>query len=254
MPACLAKIAGMASSSKRRRASSSKQSSGTARVISVKRTDALPRKGSGPMVQRKPVVQALIDAPTKPLTTAVAGSSKKAHSLKQTKGSASRTKKPTRATGRRASGKLNGPAAMEAVIAPAVEPEIVTALEPVAETVGAAEPDTTANELSAMTPLEAPEVEALGFVETEVEVEASAIVEETAIVEAPFALPAEAVTFPSNEIGPLPVSGETRRPPLARTAAASPAPATPARHYGTRALVTVVSQLLSTLRRWTGVR
>jgi hypothetical protein len=74
MPACLAKITGMASSSKRRRASSSKKSSaGTARVISVKRTDALPRKGSGPMSRRKPVVQPPIDAPMEPLATAVAG-------------------------------------------------------------------------------------------------------------------------------------------------------------------------------------
>ena len=84
--------------------------------------------------------------------------------------------------------------------------------------------------------------------------EASAILEETAIVEAPFALPVEAVTFPSKEIGQLPVSGETRRPTLARTAAASPTPAALARHYGKRALVAVASQLLSTLRRWTGVR
>jgi hypothetical protein len=255
MPACLAKIAGMASSSKRRRASSSKKSSaGTARVI-VRRKDALPRKGSEAMGRRKAVAQPPIDAPMQPLATAVAGPSKKAHGLKQTKGSASRTKKPTGATGRRASGKVKRPAAMEAAIAPAVEPEIVTALEPVAETVGAAEPDTTANEMSAMTPLQAPEVEALGFFETEVEVDASAIVEEMAIVETPFALPVEAVTFLSNELGQLPVSGETRRLPLAaHTAAASPAPATPARHYGKRALVTVVSQLLSTLRRWTGVR
>ncbi len=209
------------------------------------------------MGRPKPVVQPPIDAPMKPLAKAVAGSSKKAHKVQPTKASASRTK-PTRATGRRASGKVKKPAAMEAVSAPAVEPEIVTALEPVAETVGAAEPTTTANEMSAMTPLEAPEVEALTFeeltfVETEVEmeVEASAIVEETAIVEVPVALPVEAVTFPSNEIGQLPVSGETRKSPLA---VASPAPATPARHYGKRALVPVVSQLLSTLLRWTGVR
>jgi hypothetical protein len=224
----------MASSSKRRRASSSKQSSaGTAGVISVKRTDALPRKGSGLTSRRKPVVEPPIDAPMKPLATAVASSSKKAHSLPQTKGSASRTK-PTRATGRRASGKPNKPAAVEAVIAPAVEPKKVTASQPVAQPVGAAEPGTTANVAFAMTPVEAPEVEALAFIETEVEVEASAIVEETAIVEPPLALPVEAVTFPSNVIGP--------------------APATPARHHGKRALVAVVSQLLSTLRRWTGVR
>jgi len=257
MPACLAKIAAMASSSKGRRASSSKKTSaGTARVISVKRTDALPRKGSGPTARRKPVVQPPIDAPTKPPATAVAGSSKKAHSVPQTKGNASRTK-PTRATGRRAARKLNKlktSAAVEAVIAPAVEPVIVAALEPVAETGGAADPGTTANEVSAMTPVDAPEVEALPFFETEVEVDTSAIVEETAIVDAAFARPAEAVTFPSNAIEPRPVFRDAATVPLARTAVASPAPATPARHEGKRTVVTVVSQLLSTLRRWTGVR
>jgi hypothetical protein len=80
-----------------------------------------------------------------------------------------------------------------------------------------------------------PEVEALAFVETEVEleVEASAIVEETTILEAPCALPVEAVT---------------------RAALPSPAPAARAPHHGKRALVTIVSQLLSALRRWTRVR
>ena len=216
MPACLAKIAGMASSSKRRRASSSKKSSGgTARVISVKATDALPRKGSVSTGQRKRVVQPPIAAPMELLAAAVAGSKKKAQSLPQTKTSAGRTK-TTRATGR-ASGKLKKPAAMEPAIAPAIAPEIVTALEPVAETIGAVEPAATANEVSAMTPLEAREVEALAFIETELEVEASAILEEMAIVEAPVGLPVEAVTFPSNKIGPPPVPGETRRPPwLAR--------------------------------------
>ena len=131
MPACLAKIAGMASSSKRRRASSSKKSSaGKARVISVKRTDALPRKGNVSTGRRKPVVQPPIDAPMEPLATAVAGSSKKAHSLQQTKTSASRTK-TTRATGR-ASGKLNKPAAMEVMRAAApVVPRTVDVATPV---------------------------------------------------------------------------------------------------------------------------
>ena len=178
MPGCLAKIAGMASSSKGRRASSSK-SGGKARVISAKRTDALPRKGNVSTGRRKPVVQPPIDALLKPLTTAVAGSNKKA----------SRTK-TTRAAGR-ASGNVKKPAAMQ------------------------------------------PEVEALTLVETELEVEASAIVEETTIVEVPFALPVEAMT---------------------RTDGASPAPAALAPHRGKRALVTVVSQLLSTVLRWTGVR
>ena len=182
MPGYLAKIAGMASSSKRRRASSSKNSStAKARVISTKRADALPRKGNVSTGQRKPIVQPPSDAPLEPLATAVAGSNKKA----------SRTK-TTRAAGR-ASGKLKKPAAVKR------------------------------------------EVEALTFVETEVEVEveASAIVEETTIVEAPCALPIEAVT---------------------RTALTSPAPAALAPYPGKRALVTVVSQLLSALRRWTGLR
>ena len=274
----------MASSSKRRASSSKQSSAGKTGVISVRRKDALPRKGSVSADPRKPVVQPPIDDPTEPLATTVAGSNKKAHSLQRPETTASRTK-PTRAAGC-ASGKLNKPAAMEvmwaaaavvpgtvevmtptpvaekrpagvvealAVIAPAVEPEMVTALEPVAETVGAVEPATTTDEVSAMTALEAPEVEALAIVETEVEVEASAIVEETTIVEA-FELPVEAVTFPRTAIGRLPVSEETRGPPLARTAAESPAPAAPAPHHAKRALITVVSRLLSTLCRWTGVR
>ena len=225
-----------------------------------------------------------------PLTTAVAGSNKKVHSLQQTKTSASRMK-TTRAAGR-ASRKLNELAAMEvvraaapvvprtvdvatpvpvaeelaagvvetpAVIALAVEPEIVTAFVPVEETGVAVEPTRT-NDVSAMTSLDAPQVATLAIIETEEEVEveeeveASAIVEEVTIVEAHFAFPVEAVTFPSTEIAQLPVSEETRGALLARTAAASPAPAAPAPHHGKRALVTVVSQLLSTLHRWTGIR
>src|SRR5688572_21241918 len=134
MAGYLAKIAGMASSTKRRRASSSKQSStGKARVISAKRTDALPRKGNVSMGRRKPIVQPPTDAPLEPLATAVAASNKKA----------SRTK-TTQAAGR-ASGKLKKPAKMM------------------------------------------PVVEALAFVETEVEeeVDASAIIGETTIVDAP---------------------------------------------------------------------
>jgi len=190
----LAKITGMASSSKQRRGSSSKQSSAKAHVISVRRKSALPRKANVSTGLRKPVVQPLIGAPMEPLTTALAASNNKAHNLQPT----------------------------------------------------------TADDVSAMAPLQAPEVEALDTVETEVE--ASAILEETTIVEAPFALPVEAVTFPSTEIAQLPVSEEMREAPLARTAAASPAPAAPAPHHGKRALVTIVSQLLSALRRWTGIR
>ena len=181
----------MASSSKRPGASSRKQSSaGKARVISAKRTEALPRKGNVSTGRRKPVVQPPIDAATGPLATAVAGANKKkAPSPQQTATSASRPKAP-RAAGR-APGKSKKLAATK------------------------------------------PEVEALAIIDTEVEVEASAILEKTTIVDAPFALPVEAGT---------------------RAAVASPAPAPPAPHHGKRALGTVVSQLLSTLLRWTGVR
>ena len=81
------------------------------------------------------------------------------------------------------------------------------------------------NETTAM---EAPEVAALALVETEteMEVEASAILEE---------LPVEAVTFP-------------------RPAPRAPASPPPLPHHGRRALMTIVSRLLSTLVRWTGVR
>jgi len=180
----LAKIASMASSSKGRRVSSSKQSStAKARVISAKRTDPLPLKGSVSTSRRKPIVQPPIDAALEPLVAAVVRSNKKA----------SRTKTP-RAAGR-ASGKVKKRAATK------------------------------------------PEVEALAFVETEVEteteVDVSAIVEEAMIVQAPPPLPIEAV---------------------ARPAAASPAPAAPATPHRNRAVVTVVAQVLSALRRWTGVR
>ena len=79
--------------------------------------------------------------------------------------------------------------------------------------------------------LEAPEVEALPILDTETEVDVSAIVEETTIGEPP-PLPVRAVTFPSTALGQLPLSDETRGPPLVRLAA----------------------RLLSTLCRWTGVR
>ena len=166
----------MASSSKRRGSSSKQSSAGNARVVSVKRKDALPRTGSVSAGRRKPVVQPPID-------------------LRQTEPTARRTK-TTRAAGR-ALGKPTKPAAVE--------------------------PAAPADDVSAMTALEAPEIEALAFIETEVEVEASAIVEETTIVEAPWALPVEAVTFPST-------------------------------FPGKRPLMTAVSRLLSTLCRWTGVR
>ena len=63
---------GMASSSKGR-ASSRKQSGvGKARVISTKRKDALPRTGSVSAGRRNPVVLPPLDALAEPLATAVA--------------------------------------------------------------------------------------------------------------------------------------------------------------------------------------
>jgi hypothetical protein len=182
MPACMRKIAAMASPTKRRSSSSKQNSAEKARVISVKRTDALPRKSTGSASRRKAVVQPPIDALTESLT----------------KTTTSRTK-TTRAGGR-ASGKLKRP---------------VTALETVAETSGAV----------------APVVEAVATVE--LEVEASAIVDETTVVQAPVALPVEAVSLPSTAIEKV-------------------SPSAP--HHPRRSLVSVVSRLLSALARWRGVR
>ena len=215
----------MASSSKRRASSGKQSSAGKARAISVKRKDALPRTANVSAARRKPVIQPPIEAAAEPLATAGVGSKKKAHRLQPTRTAAGRTK-TTRAAGR-ASGKLNKPAAVE--------------------------PAPTADEGGAMTALAASEVVALAVFETELEVEASAIVEETTIVEPP-PLPVEAMTFPSTASARLPFPEETRGPPLARTAAESPAPAAPAVHHGKRALITGVARLLSTLSRWAGVR
>jgi hypothetical protein len=86
--------------------------------------------------------------------------------------------------------------------------------------------------------------EALAVVETEFEVEASAILEE---------LPVEAAIAPSIAIGPPPIPEETRTPPVARTTAAHPAPARPAPHHERRSLMPAIGRLLSALCRWTGV-
>ena len=234
---------GMASSSKGRASSRKQSSAGKARVISTKRKDALPRTGGVSAGRRKPVVLPPIDALTEPLATTVAAPKKKAHRLHQKEPTASR-KKTTRAAGR-ASAKLDE-LAMEvakAVIARAIEPAMVTALAPVADTVGP-EPPASAYEEFVVTALETPEVAALAVVEAELEVEASAIVEE---------VPIEAATAPHIAIGPPPIPEETRAPPLARTTAASPAPAAPAPHHERRSLMPAVSRLLSTLYRWTGV-
>jgi hypothetical protein len=116
MPARLVKIAAMASSSKRRASSSKPSSAGKVRVISVGRTDALPRKGNTSAARRKPVVQDAIDA----------------HSLQQTKTPARRAK-TTRSAGR-ASGKPNEPAATEIVESlPIVETEVVVEASAIVE-------------------------------------------------------------------------------------------------------------------------
>jgi hypothetical protein len=210
----------MASSSKGRASSRKQSSAGKARVISTKRKDALPRTGGVSVGRRKPVVLPPIDALMEPLATAVAAPKKKSHRLHQKEPTASR-KKTARAAGR-GSAKL----------------------EPVADTVSAVEPPVAAYEVFVVAAREAPEVEALAVVETELEVEASAIIEE---------LPVEAETAPSIAIGPPPIPEETRAPPLARTTAQSPAPAPPAPHHERRSLTPAISRLLSALCRWTGV-
>ena len=300
----------MASSSKGRSSSRKRSRTGKARVISTKRQDALPRTGSVSAGRRKPVVPPPIDALTKPLATAVAARKKKAHSLHQKERTASR-KKATRAAGR-AFAELDKLDAMEiaqalaalepvadtaavveppatayeefavtaveasevaafdlveseldmeafalveelppagvaeapALMAPALEPAEVTASGPVADAVDAVEPPATAYEGLTVTALEATEVEALTVVETELEVEASAIVED---------VPVEAVIAPRIPIGPPPIPEETRAPPPARTTGEGPAPAAPAPHQERRSHMPAISRLLSTLSRWTGV-
>jgi hypothetical protein len=213
----------MASSSKRP-ASSAKQSiAGKTRVISVGRNDALPRKGNLSAGPRKPIVRSPVDAAKEPLPKALARSHKKPPKLQQTETSSSRIK--TAGTRGRGSAKLKKPAATEVIapaaaeasgtVASAVEPEMVTALNAIAETVGSVTAATTPDEMSATAVLDAPGGEALPSVETEVEVEAPAIVEHATIVETPVA---------------------------------------PRPHDGKRALATAASRLLSMLCRWTGVR
>ena len=211
-------------SSPKRRASSSKQSSaGKAQVISVGRKDALPRTGNVSAGRRKPAVLPPVDAPKEPLAKALARSNKKAPKLQQTETSARRT---TARTAGRASGKLKKPGAIEVVrTAATVAPGTVEAAAPVpvaeerpADVVQAPAviaPAVEPEMVTALAALAAPERETLATVETELEVEACAIMEETTIVDAPFA---------------------------------------PAPHHGKRALVTAASRLLSTLCRWAGVR
>lgn len=82
------------------------------------------------------------------------------------------------------------------------------------------------------------QTETLAPVEVEMEVEASAIVEEATVVEGPIAL-----------------SEETALPALASAADSAPiATPAPAPHPGKRSLVTAVFRLFSALSRWAGVR
>ena len=187
----------MASSSKRRGSSGNQSIASKTRVISVGRNDALPRKGNVSAGPRKPIVRSPVDAAKEPLPKALARSNKKPHKLPQNETSSSRTR--TAGTRGRSSAKLKKPAAMDAM----------------AETVGAVKAATTPDEVSAMPALDVPESEARLTVATEVEVEAPAIVEQTTIVESPFA---------------------------------------PAPRAGKRALVTAISRLVSTLCGWAGVR
>jgi hypothetical protein len=259
----------MATSSKGRSSSGKRSRTGKARVISTKRKDALPRTGSIPAARRKPVVPPPLDASTEPLATPAAVRKKKAHGPHQKKRNASR-KKATRAAGRafaeldnldateiaQALAALEPVADAVAVLEPpatayeelavttAIEPAMVTAPEPVADVVDAAEPPATAYEELTVTAQEATEVEALAVVETELEVETSAIVEE---------LPVEAVISPRIAIGPPRIPAETRASPPARTTAERPTPAAPAPHPERRSPMPAIYRLLSTLSRWTGV-
>ena len=193
------KIAGMTSSSKRGRTSSTKKSGADdARVMSVKRADILPRTGVASAARRKPIAAPSLDAPTEAPATEVAAPKKRVRRLEQTENVAGRTRAP-RVAGRAsvkpasvkpssvkagssksASGKSKSKKAAAKEVTPTAS-GILAELQPVAASVGAAEPATAANDESATTVLEAPAVGALAAVETEMVVEASAILEETII-------------------------------------------------------------------------
>jgi hypothetical protein len=171
----------MASSSKGPRAASRKKSNDDkARVVAVKRAEPLPRKVTASASRRKPAMQPESDAP--------------------------RAKTP------RASGRTSRKPAKPAR---SIEAEMVTASEPDVPAAVSAAPPTPADEAVTMIAAEAPALEVPAAVGAELIVEASQIVEETALPEAPL----------------------TRAP-----------------HQGKRALVTAVSRLLSTLLRWTRAR
>jgi hypothetical protein len=145
-----------------------------------------------------------VDLPTEaaPSTTSAVSSKKKDRRLQRPEQLSTQAKK-TRAAGR-VTRKVNAPAPVE--VTPLPEEVVPQALEVVAA-------------------LNARALEAPPEAETEFMVEASAIVEETTIVEAPFALPVELADSPA-----------------------------PAPHQRKRILATVVSGLLSLLHRWTGIR
>jgi hypothetical protein len=208
---------GMASSTKGRASSRKRSRAGKARVISTKREVALPRTGSVSAGGRKPVVRPPIDALTKP-PAKVAAARAKAHGP-HPKERTARRKKTTRATGR-ASAQLDELSAMEIAQAlAALDPVTVTALEQVADTIGGVEPPATAYEEFAVTAVEAPQVEALGLVETELNMEAFALAEElppAIVAEAP-ALIATAIE-PALAAAPEPVAdpvGAVERPATA---------------------------------------
>ncbi len=196
-------------------------------MISTKRKDALPRTGSVSAGRRKAVVLPPIDALTEPLATAVAARKEKVGSLHQKERTATR-KKATRAAGR-ASAKLDELTAMEIAQAlAALEPVMVTALEPVADTVAAVERPATAYEELAVTAPEVSEVEALGLVETELDMNAFALVEEVP--------PAGAAEAPALIAPALEPAMGTALEPIADTVAAVERPATAYEEFAVTAL------------------
>lgn len=202
----------MASSSKPRRPSSKQQNrAGKARVISVKRTDVLPRKSNASAAGRRLVVPPPIEVPP-----ALSGED-----------SRPRRRRPqpapplvARTTKKRSAGSASRK------LKKGVPTEVTE--------------DAVAHDIAT---------------EAELEVEASAIVEETTIEEVapplPAALSHEPATVRGPEIGRLPSFQETSPTPRVRTTADGTAPAMQGQKGD---IITVASRLLSTLLRWTGVR
>ena len=218
---------GMASSSKGRASSRKRSSAGKARVIATKRKDALPRTGSVSAGRRKLVGLPPIDALAEPLATAVAARKNKVGNLHQKERTASR-KKATRPAGG-ASANLDQLTAIEIAQAlAALEPVTVTALEPVADTVAAVERPATAHEEFAVTAPEVSGIEALGLVESELDMDAFALVEEL-----PPAGAAEAPALIAPALEPAVVAAAER---VADTVAAVERPATAYEEFAVTAL------------------